>query len=82
MLQIADYDVDCITPFSLKQNHPVGQGQRFSTVRYGSQVDLIVPLSPRFDFVTVQNIGDHVEAGVDPLIRLIEKTKLKRSHRS
>jgi len=82
VLQIADYDVDCITPFSLKQNQPVGQGQRFSTVRYGSQVDLIVPLSPRFDFVTVQNIGDHVEAGVDPLIRLIEKTKLKRSHRS
>src|SRR5262245_35348558 len=46
VLQIADYDVDCITPFNLKQNHPVVQGQRFSQVRYGSQVDLIVPLSP------------------------------------
>ena len=82
VLQIADYDVDCITPFNLKQNHPVGQGERFSTVRYGSQVDLIVPLSSRFDFTTVQNIGDHVEAGVDPLIRLTEKTKLKRSYSS
>ena len=38
MLQIADYDVDCVTPFKLKQNYPVVQGQRFSQVRYGSQV--------------------------------------------
>jgi len=51
----------------------VMQGQRFSQVRYCSQVDLIVPLSPRFDFDPVQNDGDHVEAGVDPLIRVTER---------
>jgi phosphatidylserine decarboxylase len=73
ILQIADYDVDCITPFHLSQNQPVVQGQRFSQVRYGSQVDLVVPLSTRFDFTPVQNTGDHVEAGIDPLIRLTEK---------
>jgi phosphatidylserine decarboxylase len=39
ILQIADYDVDSITPFELKQNQPCLQGQRFSQIRYGSQVD-------------------------------------------
>jgi len=81
LLQIADYDVDCITPFNLRQNQRVSQGERFSVVRYGSQVDLIVPLSSRFDFETVQKTGDHVEAGIDILIKLTEKTKPKRSDR-
>ena len=75
ILQIADYDVDCVTPFDLKQNIPAGQGERFSMVRYGSQVDLIVPLSKRFDFTTLQETGSHVEAGIDPLIRVTEKKK-------
>jgi len=82
MLQIADYDVDCVTPFNLKQNQPFAQGQRFSQVRYGSQVDLIVPLSSRFDFGTVQSTGDHVEAGIDSVIKITDKTKPERSMRS
>ncbi len=73
ILQIADYDVDCVTPFELKQNRPVTQGERFSMVRYGSQVDLIVPLSSRFDYVLLQETGSHVEAGLDPLIELAER---------
>lgn len=73
VLQIADYDVDCITPFDLKQNQAAAQGERFSQVRYGSQVDLIVPLSPRFDFRLMQKDGTHVEAGMDPLIKIIRK---------
>lgn len=73
VLQIADYDVDCIVPYRLKQNQHVAQGQRFSQVRYGSQLDLIVPLSSRFDFEPVQQSGDHVEAGIDPVIRVREK---------
>ena len=77
MLQIADYDVDCVTPFDLKQNQPVGQGERFSQVRYGSQVDLIVPLSARFDFTPLQTTGMHVEAGVDALIKISPKTTRK-----
>ena len=77
ILQIADYDVDCVTPFDLKQNQPVDQGRRFSQVRYGSQVDLIVPLCSRFDLTTLQNAGEHVEAGIDPLIKVTRKTKPK-----
>jgi len=74
ILQIADYDVNCVTPFALRQNKPVGQGQRFSMVRYGSQVDLIVPLSTRFEYKLAQETGCHVEAGLDPLIELVGKT--------
>jgi phosphatidylserine decarboxylase len=73
VLQIADYDVDCITPFNLNQNAFVSQNERFSQIRFGSQVDLIVPLSHRYSFEPVQETGAHVEAGVDPLIRIRRK---------
>ena len=81
ILQIADFDVDCVTPFELKQNQPVSQGERFSQVRYGSQVDLIVPLSSRFRFTAIQSVGDHVQAGIDPLIKVTEITRNQRKHR-
>ncbi len=74
MLQIADQDIDRITPFVLRQNQLVAQGQRFSQVRYGSQVDLIVPLSSEVAFETVQETGDHVEAGIDPIIKVADGT--------
>ena len=70
ILQIADFDVDSILPYELKQNRPFKQNQRFSQIRYGSQVDLIVPLSRRFTFTPVQREGFHVQAGIDPLIRI------------
>ena len=75
VLQVADYDVDCITPFNLKQNQPFAQNQRFSQIRYGSQVDLIIPLSERFDYQPVINTGMHIEAGVDPLVKISEKRR-------
>lgn len=70
VLQIADYDVDAITPFELKQHQPVDQGHRFSMIRYGSQVDLIVPLSERYELETVHPTGHHVEAGVDAVLHI------------
>lgn len=73
ILQVADYDVDCITPFSLKQNQAFAQNQRFSQIRYGSQVDLIVPLSPRHELVPLVEAGMHVEGAVDPLVRIARK---------
>lgn len=73
ILQVADYDVDCITPFRLKQNQPFAQNQRFSQIRYGSQVDLIIPLLERFDFEPLVDAGMHVEAGVDPLVKVTKK---------
>jgi phosphatidylserine decarboxylase len=73
ILQIADYDVDCVTPFNLRQNVPVAQNRRFSQIRFGSQVDLIVPICGRYRFQLMQTVGVHVEAGVDPLIRIVRK---------
>lgn len=70
IIQVADYDVNSITPFELKQNQPFAQNQRFSQIRYGSQVDLIVPLSDRFQFETIHESGMHVEAGVDAVVRI------------
>ncbi len=68
MLQIADYDVDSITPFELRQNQPFPQGHRFSQIRFGSQFDLIIPLSRQYDFEPIVPVGHHVEAGIDPLV--------------
>jgi phosphatidylserine decarboxylase len=73
VLQVADYDVDCITPFRLRQNQAFAQNERFSMIRYGSQVDLIVPLSDRYAYTPLLGAGMHVEAGVDPLVRIDEK---------
>ncbi len=70
VLQVADYDVDSITPFKLKQNQPFAQNQRFSQIRYGSQVDLIIPLSEYFEFKPLLQPGMHVEGGVDPLVQI------------
>ena len=47
--------------------------QRFSQIRYGSQVDFIIPLSERFRFIPVLKAGVHVKAGVDPLITIEPK---------
>lgn len=71
VLQVADYDVDSITPFRLKQNQPLAQNQRFSQIRYGSQVDLIIPLSDAFEYQPLLQEGMHVEAGLDPLVRIV-----------
>jgi len=74
LLQIADYDVSAITTFDLRQPRPVFQNQRFSQIRFGSQVDLVVPLSDRFRYETLVPDSWHVEAGMDPLIRILPQT--------
>ncbi len=80
ILQVADYDVDSIMPFDLKQNQPTYQGERFSQIRFGSQVDLVIPLDDRYRFTPVQTTGVHVEAGVDPLVR-VEATNANETPR-
>jgi phosphatidylserine decarboxylase len=70
VLQVADYDVDCITPFRIKQNQFFAQNQRFSLIRYGSQVDLIIPITPRWTLTPSLEAGMHVEAGLDPVVHV------------
>ena len=73
ILQIADYDVDSILPFELKQNQPCDQGSRFSQIRYGSQVDLIIPIAEAIELIPLHQPGMHVEAGVDPLVKVVDR---------
>jgi phosphatidylserine decarboxylase len=78
LLQIADFDVDSIIPFRTRQNLPCDQNQRFSQIRFGSQVDLIVPLSRRYAIEPTQSVGVHVEAGIDTLIRITRRSGEER----
>lgn len=70
VVQIADVDVRVITPFTLNQGEAFSQGERFSMIRWGSQVDLVLPLDKRFDLVPVLKETMHVEAGIDPLVKI------------
>ena len=70
LLQIADYDVNSITPFDMGPHRTYNQNERFSQIRFGSQVDLIIPLSDRHQFHPVHVEGTHVEAGVDTLLTI------------
>jgi len=49
------------------------QNERFSLIRWGSQVDLILPLDERFDFELCLEDHMHVEAGLDKLIKIVTK---------
>jgi phosphatidylserine decarboxylase len=71
LIQIADEDVDVIAPFVKHQNSYVGQNERFSLIRWGSQVDLVLPLDKRYTFELTQTDTTHVEAGLDTLVKLI-----------
>ena len=49
------------------------QNERFSQIRWGSQVDLVLPLDDRFDFELCLDDAMHVNAGLDQLVRIINK---------
>lgn len=69
LIQIADEDVNVIAPFKKQQDLCV-QNERFSLIRWGSQVDLVLPLDTRFNFELVQEEAMHVNAGLDKLVKL------------
>jgi len=73
ILQIADFEVDVIVPFQATNSY-FTQGERFSLVRLGSQVDVIVPYINKDLFFKdlIPDDGEiyHVTAGVDQLIKV------------
>jgi phosphatidylserine decarboxylase len=81
IVQIADYDVDTITPFNTDQNVQVKQNNRFSMIRWGSQVDLVVPVVPQFDYEILVPPKFHVEGAVDRLIRITPSAGKRRDDR-
>ena len=79
IIQIADEDVNVIAPFK-KQQDLCTQNERFSLIRWGSQVDLVLPLDKRFKFDLLLDETNHVNAGLDKLIK-ITHNDLKSSYR-
>lgn len=69
VLQIADEDVNVIAPFT-EQKQSLSQNQRFSLIRWGSQVDIVAPLDERFDFELIQDDHVHIEGGIDPIFKI------------
>lgn len=69
IVQIADKDVDCIVNWG--EGDILQQGERFGMIRWGSQVDLIIPLtnkSPKYEILVKPLM--HVEGGIDKLVRI------------
>ena len=68
LVQIGDKDIDVI------QNWGVGnfktQGDRFGAIRWGSQVDLVIPMRKEYKYELLVKKMDHVEAGIDPVVRI------------
>ena len=58
-----------INPFK-KQLDLCAQNERFSLIRWGSQVDLVLPLDDRFNFETLLDDSMHVNAGLDKLVKI------------
>ena len=69
LIQIADEDVNVIAPFK-HQRDLCAQNERFSLIRWGSQVDLVLPLDSRYNFETILDDTMHVNAGLDKLIKI------------
>tara|TARA_R110002051_G_scaffold197681_1_gene265165 strand:- start:783 stop:1499 length:717 start_codon:yes stop_codon:yes gene_type:complete len=69
LIQIADEDVNVIAPFK-QQGDLCTQNERFSLIRWGSQVDLVLPLDERFTFDLLLEETMHINAGLDKLIKI------------
>ena len=72
MMQIADFEVDVIAHFGGRSNYYT-QGERFSVIKFGSQVDLIVPLKGDKKFKSlIPDDGEiyHIRAGKYQIIEI------------
>ena len=69
IIQIADEDVNVIAPFK-QQGDLCTQNERFSLIRWGSQVDLVLPIDKRFKFELLLKETMHINAGLDQLIKI------------
>lgn len=70
LMQIADEDVNVIAHFTQEQQECFDQNERFSQIRWGSQVDLVLPLDSDLDFELCLPDHWHVEGGVDKLVKI------------
>jgi phosphatidylserine decarboxylase len=59
-----------ISPFTMDHYDIFAQNERFSLIRWGSQVDLVLPLDNRFDFELCLEDAMHVNSGLDKLVKI------------
>ena len=76
VLQIADDDINSITPFTTQQNFPYDQNNRFSMIRWGSQCNLIIPMHKNYTFEIFCKERTHVEGGIDRLVKIVRKKEV------
>jgi phosphatidylserine decarboxylase len=74
IVQIADAEVGAIVPFE-ESGKFTSQGYGFGSIRFGSQVDLVIPIKEynKYDLLIKEKIGWHVNAVTDPLVKIIRR---------
>ena len=71
LIQVADKDVNVIVNWG--DGDYLTQGDRFGQIRWGSQVDLILPLTKDgCEFKTLVKPFDYVHAGIDAIVKILE----------
>jgi len=73
IVQVADKDINTIITYDDQKR--MRQCSRFGQVRYGSQVDFALPLNKKFDYEILVKKLDHIEAGLDPIIKIWARSK-------
>jgi len=68
IVQVGDKDIDVIQNWG--EGFHLFQGERFGSIRWGSQVDLIIPLKKKKFKILVKEM-DHVQAGIDAIAQII-----------
>ena len=71
LVQIGDRDIDVINNWGV--GHHAFQGERMGGIRWGSQVDLVIPLTSEIKFKLMVKKLDHIQAGLDPLAQIIRR---------
>jgi phosphatidylserine decarboxylase len=69
LIQIVEREVNTILNWGIGDH--LSQGERYGLVRWGSQVDLIIPLNGKIKYEILAKKNHHVEAGIDEIIRII-----------
>ena len=70
LVQIADSDINCIVPIKAQQVASFNQNERFGQIIWGSMVVLVLPLDSRMRFRPTCKTEVHVEAAIDPIVRV------------
>lgn len=68
LIQIAEKDVDVILNFGIGKHQQ--QGDRYGIVRFGSQVDMVIPLCGKTKYQIHAKEKYYVKAGIDKLVTI------------